>query len=218
MPAILFGAEPTPVRVEAGEFDCPECLQRRPYQRTLVRRSVRFLGAAFPAGRYGEYIECRVCLSTFRPEVLAYDAGDRTPAVAAEYQAALLRILALLVAADGKVRDEELRTVQRIFEGVTGKRLSREEVRAEVEVAGREPTTAARFLARVMGYLNEYGKEQILRGAALVSCCDGELHDREAEVVRRFGSVLRLPAERVAALLRAGGRSRTADSGAGSLR
>ncbi|HEX9108714.1 MAG TPA: TerB family tellurite resistance protein, partial [Longimicrobiales bacterium] len=90
---------------------------------------------------------------------------------------------------------------RRVFRAVTGKLLTRDEVLQEVTDAGHNPMSAARFLARVMGYLNDYGKEQILRAATLVSRCDGELHAREAELVRRLGGVLRLPARRVERIL-----------------
>jgi tellurite resistance protein len=201
MPTILFGTEPNPIRVGRGEFQCPECMTRRSFRRTRVARRLRVLGLSIPAGRYGEYVECETCLCTFRPEVLAYDAGARTPQVVAEYQRAMLRILALMAAADGVIRERELGMVQRIFQALAGKALSREEVLGEVRDVGRTPTTAARFLARVVGCLNEYGKEQIVRGAALVSHCDGELHVREAEVVRRLGAVLKLEPARVERIL-----------------
>lgn len=201
MPTILFGAESSPIRVGQGEFYCPECMARRSYRRTRVGRRLRLLGAILPAGRYGEYVECDECLSTFRPEVLAYDAAERTPTAVAEYQRAMLRILALMVAADGVIREAEVMTVQRVFEAVAGKSLTTQAVLEEVQDAGRTPLTAARFLARVVGFLNEYGKEQVLRAAALVSCSDGELHAHEAEVVRRLGGVLKLPAERVERIL-----------------
>lgn len=201
MPTILFGAEPSPVRIGEGEFDCPECQERHRYHRTRVTRRLRLLGALLPGGTYGEYVECEGCLATFRPEVLAYDAGHRTPETRAEYQVALKRILALMVAADGVIRDPELKTVQGIFHAVTGRWLTRNEVIAEVHDAGRAPMTAARYLARVVGYLNSYGKEQILRGASLVSRCDGDLDRREAEVVRRLGGVMHVPEDVVVGIL-----------------
>lgn len=204
MPSILFGAEPSALRVGQGEFHCPECMGRRVYHRTRVRRRFHFLGALIPAGSYGEYVECQSCMATFRPEVLAYDAGERTPAAVAEYQRAMRRILALMVAADGRIREPEVATVCRIFQAVSGKSLTAEEVLAEIQDTGRNPMGAARYLARVMGYLNDYGKEQILRAAVLVSRSDGELHAREANVVRRLGGVLRLPARRVERILGTG--------------
>lgn len=203
MPSLLFEWEPTPIRRERGEFDCPQCLARRAYQRTEVRRTMRVLGARIPAGRLGEYVECQGCLGTYRPEVLAYDAGERTPAVMTEYQRAIRRVLALMVAADGVIRRPEIGVVQEIFEAVCGIPLSDRDVRDEVDEVRRAPTSVARFLARVVGYVNDYGKEQILRACALVSRCDGELHEREAEMVRRLGGVMHAAPDRVEHILRA---------------
>jgi tellurite resistance protein len=207
MPTILFGTEPNAVRVGEGEFHCPECMTSRPYRRTRVARRLRLLGVPLPLGRYGEYVECAHCQSTFHPEVLAYAVGARTPYAVAEYQRAMRRILALMVAADGVIREREIATMEHIFEAVAGKRLTREEVLAEVTDTARMPTTAARYLARVAGYLNEYGKEQVLRAAALVSLCDGHLDVREQNVVRRLGGVLKLDGGRVDAILAAEPRS-----------
>ncbi len=202
MPTILFGTEPNPMRAGGGEFFCPTCMARRPYQRTEVRRRLRVLAVLrLPAGRLGEYVECGVCLSTFRPEVLAYDAGERTPAVMAEYQRAMKRILALMVAADGVIQPPEIQMVRRVFEDLSGIPLGRQEVLDEVAEVGSSPTSAARYLARVVGYLNDYGKEQVLRAAARVSHADGQLHAREAAVVRRLGGVLHLPPARIDAIL-----------------
>lgn len=205
MPNILFGTEPNPIRVGHGEFFCPHCMETRPYERTDVRRALRLLSVVrLPAGRLGEYVECQHCLSTFRPEVLAYDAGERTPLVMAEYQYAVRRVLALMVAADGVIQPPEVQIVRRIFDDLTGLPLSRDDVLDEVAQVGREPSTAARYLARVVGYLNEYGKEQVLRAAVRVSHADGALDEREAAMVRRLGAVLHLPAERTEAILAAG--------------
>jgi uncharacterized tellurite resistance protein B-like protein len=202
MPSILFGSEPDPIRTGRGEFYCPHCGDRRSYQRTQVRRTLHLLGIKFSSGMIGEYVECDDCLSTFRPEVLAYDAGPNSQAITAEYQRAMKRILALMVAADGVVREPELEVVREIFDSVCGVQLTADDVLEEVEQVRQEPTTAARYLARINGNLNDYGREQILRAAALVSHSDGSLHEREAKMVRHLGAVMRVDPERVADILR----------------
>lgn len=201
MPSLLFASDPWPAHVGSGEFFCPRCMERRAFRRTEVRRRIRILGAPLPGARLGEYVECQGCHATFRPEVLAYDAGEHTGEVIPEYQRAIKRLLALMVAADGRIREPEIGTVREIFEAVCGERLSRAQVVAEVEESRREPTTAARYLARVVGYVNDHGKEQILRAAAMVSRCDGELHEKEAALVRRLARVMAVPADRVERLL-----------------
>ena len=94
MPSLLFGTHPQ--RVERGRFTCPGCATAFAYERIVVRRTFRLLGRPlFAVGRLGEYVECSGCSGTYRPEVLAYDAGDETSVVMAEYQRVVKRLLAL---------------------------------------------------------------------------------------------------------------------------
>lgn len=202
MPSLLFATALEPQRIERGSFSCPHCTDAHPYTRVVVRKTVTIVGIHVPIGKEGEYIECSDCLSTYRPEVLAYDAGQDTPRVLAEYQRALKRVLALLIITDGQIHDDEIDTLQCVFHAVCGEELSRAEVVEEAHAVSREPMTAARYLAQVMGYLNDYGKEQVLRGAAMVSHADGSLHEREANMVRRLAGVMRLDPARTEAVLR----------------
>jgi tellurite resistance protein len=201
MPSFLFETGPDPRRVDRGTFSCPRCAETRRYTRIAVRRSLNVIGLSVPFGTYGEYIECTTCLATYRPEVLACDVGADAPRVLAEYERALKRVLALLVITDGRIDDAEVATVQRIFEAVCGETLSTADVIAEAKLAAREPMTAARFLAQIVGHLNDYGKEQVLRGAALVSHADGSLEAREANMVRRLAAVMHLDPARLDDLL-----------------
>jgi uncharacterized tellurite resistance protein B-like protein len=205
MPSLLFDTTYEPERVNRGTFSCPHCIAERGYARVIVHRSITVIGVHMRFGREGEYIECTGCLSTYRPEVLAYDAGTDAPRVLAEYQRALKRVLALLVITDGRIHEAEIDTVQRVFEAVCGESLSTSEVIDEAKQVSAAPTTAARYLAQVIGHLNDYGKEQVLRGAALVSHADGSLHEREENMVRRLGGVMRLDQARIDAVLHAFG-------------
>jgi hypothetical protein len=201
MPSLLFGASPT--RIERGEFTCPECRDARPYDRVEVRRTIRITARwSVPVGRLGEYVECADCSLTWRPEVLAYDAGDSTATIMAEYQRVVKRLLALMVVTDGVIAEPEIATVQEVFEAVSGRSLGRAEVLQEVQEVVRTPATAARYLASVTGYLNEYGKEQVLRAAAMVSRSDGTVHARERELVVRLGGVMRTEPVRIGRVLR----------------
>lgn len=85
MPSLLFGDSATPRRTASGTFACPQCRGQRAYTRVTVDRAMSLLGVRVPAGRFGEYVECGDCLSTFRPEVLATDAADRGYALMPEY-------------------------------------------------------------------------------------------------------------------------------------
>jgi hypothetical protein len=200
MPSLLFG--PAPERIERGEFTCPACKDLTRYDRVVVRRALTIFGRPVPLGRYGEYIECIACLSTYRPEVLAYDAGQATGHVMAEYQRVMMRLLALMTVTDGIIREAEITTVRDIFEAVSGIEPSRNDVLDETRAVLAMPTSVARYLAGVIGWLNEYGKEQVLRAAAMVSRADGVVHAKERDMVRRLGGVMRADRLRIEVVLK----------------
>lgn len=202
MPSLLFPTGTAPRATSHGTFRCPACRGSHPYTRVVVGRVMRIFAIQLPAGIYGEYIECGTCLSTYRPSALAFDTGEEREGIAAEYERALRRVLALLVISDGHIDDAEITTVQRVYSAVTGAQLSRQAVVDEARDVAEHPTSAARYLSEVVGYLNDRGKEQILRGAALVTGADGYVHESEAEVVRRLGSVMQLDEDRIEYVLR----------------
>jgi uncharacterized tellurite resistance protein B-like protein len=202
MPSLLFPTGTAPRQTGHGTFRCPSCKGAHPYTRVVVGRVMRIFAIQLPAGSYGEYIECGTCLSTYRPAALAFDAGEERADMPAEYERALRRVLALLVISDGHIHEAEVTTVQRVYSAVTGSHLSRAAVIAEAREVSDNPTSAARYLSEVVGYLNDRGKEQVLRGAALVVGADGHVHAAEADVVRRLGSVMQLEDDRIEYVLR----------------
>ena len=197
MPSLLFPTGTAPRPTERGTFHCPACKGSHPYTRVVVGRVMRVFAIQLPAGIYGEYIECGTCLATYRPAVLAFHAGEERADTSAEYERALRRVLALLVVSDGHIHEAEISTVQRVYSAVTGSQLSRAAVIDEAREVAEQPTSAARYLGEVVGYLNDRGKEQVLRGAALVVGADGRVHAAEADMVRRLGAVMQLDEERV---------------------
>lgn len=203
MPSLLFPTGTAPRATERGTFRCPACRGPHPYTRVVVGRVMRIFAIQLPAGIYGEYIECGTCLATYRPAALAFHAGEVHPETPAEYERALRRVLALLIITDGHIDDAEIATMQRVYSAVTGSQLSRAAVLEEARDVAAHPTSAARYLSEVVGYLNERGKEQVLRGAALVVGADGRVHAAEAEMVRRLGAVMQLDEKRVEYVLRA---------------
>jgi zinc ribbon protein len=68
---IIFGRRNRPKVVQRGSFTCPRCGPGREYEHKQVRRwfTLYFI-PIIPLGTAGEYVECRSCAGTFRPEVL----------------------------------------------------------------------------------------------------------------------------------------------------
>ena len=59
--------------MQSGQFYCPRCATLRPYDLLRVSKyfTLYFI-PLFPTSTLGEYVECKVCFTTFKPEVLTY--------------------------------------------------------------------------------------------------------------------------------------------------
>ncbi len=70
---IIFGTKGRAKSVDSGEFFCPNCQQRRPYDYKEVKRyfTLYFI-PLIPMGHLGEYVECGWCNMQFKSEVLQY--------------------------------------------------------------------------------------------------------------------------------------------------
>jgi len=68
---IIFGRKSITGSKGRGEFTCPKCQSKQPYDHKHVRRwfTLYFI-PVFPVATVGEYVECGGCQGTFKPIVL----------------------------------------------------------------------------------------------------------------------------------------------------
>ncbi len=68
----LFGTKSKEKSIGRGEFWCPNCRARRPYQLKEIRRvgTVYFV-PILPMDKQGEFVECEVCGEAFKTRVLS---------------------------------------------------------------------------------------------------------------------------------------------------
>lgn len=68
---IIYGHRPREKVVAEGEFTCPHCQVRRPYQhKRLIRYLTLFFIPTIPLGRLAEKVECQVCFTYFPPDAI----------------------------------------------------------------------------------------------------------------------------------------------------
>ena len=68
---IIFGTRQRLKTIDSGEFYCPQCRTRRPYERKLARPYFAlYFVPVFPVGKGHELIECQACGTKFAPDVL----------------------------------------------------------------------------------------------------------------------------------------------------
>jgi tellurite resistance protein len=191
---IIFGTRGVTYASDRGEFFCPSCGGRRPYEQKRVRRflTLYFLPVV-PLDRLGEYVECQHCKHTFKPAVLADDgARHGTPRFEAEFYAAVKRVMVLVMMADGRIDEEEIETIRLVYGKLASRDVPRSEVDAEVQAARADGRGLRQYLSSVAANLNDPGKETVVRAAFFVAAADGRITDEESALLTELAAALEM--------------------------
>lgn len=177
-----------------GTFFCPQCQSETVYRQVTVRRAVRVAGIDLvPLRRAAEYIECQRCRGTFIPEVLLPEAQSWN-LKPLQLQAAL-RVMLLMMLADGVIADSEVRTVAEVYQSLGGEFLPSSAVLTQAEHARADRRDIDEYLETTALTLNEEGKLTVIRGAYEVAAADGEFQAEERQLMRRIVTLLRPSAD-----------------------
>ncbi len=190
---IIFGTRGVTSSVGRGEFHCPGCDARRPYEHRRVRRffTLYFI-PIIPLDVLGEYVECQHCRDTYKPDVLTYDPTAGRKLFEAEFHAAVKRVMVLMMMADGKVDAEEIETIRQVFGKLSKRDVTQAEVDAEVRAATSEGRGLRQYLASVSGSLNDAGKELVVQAAFFVAAADGKVTDEETALLGELAAALEM--------------------------
>ena len=190
---IIFGTRGVTYSTGRGEFHCPGCDVRRPYQHKRVRRffTLYFI-PIIPLDVIGEYVECQHCRATYKPNVLSYDPRAGKKLFEAEFHAAVKRVMVLMMMADGKIDPEELETIRQVFGKLSKREVGRAEVEAEVEAAKTEGRGLRQYLTSISPNLNDPGKELVVQAAFFVAAADGTVTEEETALLTELATALEM--------------------------
>src|SRR5262249_15597376 len=132
------------------------------------------------------------CAGTFKPAVLSYDPKADEKKLEAEFHAAVKRVMVLMMLADGKIEESEIETIQLVFEKVGKKKLSREDVDKEVSAAKAEGRPLSVYLEKLVGSLNDPGKEAVVKAAFFVATADGHVSEDETRLLAELAAALEM--------------------------
>lgn len=118
-------------------------------------------------------------------------AGEWAEAV----QLAMLRVML----ADGDVDEEEIRTICRVHEEVTGEEVTPDVVRARATIAQSENVDLQAALRGLAPHLTDEAKGAVLRAAVAVAAADGEVEATEKVVISEIATALGLGEEELRA-------------------
>lgn len=192
---IIFGTRGVTYSAGSGDFHCPECRTRLPYSHKRIRRffTLYFI-PVIPLDLHGEYIECQRCRGTYRLDVLNFDPQAEATQFEAEFHRAVKRVMVQMMLADGEVDEEEIEAIRNIYGQLTNAEISADEVRVAISQVRRDRQDISTSLARCAGYLNDNGKEMVVKAAFLVAAADGEFHEEEKALLAEVGQSLGMTA------------------------
>jgi uncharacterized tellurite resistance protein B-like protein len=177
---IIFGTRGLTLTGTSGVFNCPNCGGENPYNERIVRRFFTLYWIPLiPLNRLGDFIECKSCKHAYEQDVLEYNPQGENEAFEAEYEKAMRKSMAIMVLADGKVDDSEVSAMTQIYNSTTGKELSEIAVRNEIEEVRKEGLTINAYLKSINGFVNDAGKEMIVKALLLIAYADGDFDEEE---------------------------------------
>jgi len=187
---IIFGTRGITTTPERGQFQCPICHAEREFGRKRVRRffTLYFI-PVIPLDKIGEYVECRACKGTYKPDVLHLDPDQQKHAEAEFHKAVKLTMIQMLLS-DGSIEESEVETAREVYERLTNAPLDQDAFLSEIERADHDPSALMHTLSRLGGQLNDHGKEMVVRSAYLVAIADGEFHEDEVRFISEVGQAL----------------------------
>ena len=181
--------------MDSGEFHCPNCNTPRTYNKKYVQDwfTLYFI-PTFPVGsKKNEHIECEECSSIYHLDVIDHKPGLNDEEMASEYEKALQNVLCLMIIADNKVEDEEVKTVSDIFNKLTNdKKLSKAQITKTITNLKKDDLTVDEYLKDIRPYLNAEHRELIIKAMYYVAGSDGHLDDRESELLMYTAKVLEM--------------------------
>jgi len=172
-----------------GTFDCPACQKETHYRLVRVWRSVKVGSwSLLPYRKADEYVECRVCFSTYRPDVLLPES--KWWGVKPVHLWASRRVMVLMMMADGVMDESEIRTIRKVYSEIGGEQLPASAIRTEAEHAKADARDLRAFLHAMAPRLNERGKLAVINSAYQVAAADGQFQQEELDLMRELVDVL----------------------------
>ena len=129
---IIFGTKGRSIKMDSGEFHCPNCNTAQEHTiRSMFKIGLHcILSQLFQlVVKKMNILSVNECSSIYHLDVIDHKPGLNDEEMASEYEKALQNVLCLMIIADNKVEDEEVKTVSDIFNKLTNdKKLSKAKI------------------------------------------------------------------------------------------
>ena len=201
---IFFGTKGRAIEIDRGQFHCPNCKIEKNYQKKYVQTwfTLYFI-PIFPMGeKKNEHIECEECENIYHLDVIDYKPGLNEEELESEYEKALKNILCMMIIADKKIKDEEIKFVSGIFNKLTNKKnFPKSQIDKVITQVKKKGLSVDDYLKDVRPYLNSGHRELIVKAMYFVAAWVGNLAKKESELLMETAKVLEMTPAHVKGVL-----------------
>ena len=149
-----------------------------------------------------EHIECEECENIYHLDVIDYKPGLSEEELESEYEKALKNILCMMIIADKKIKDEEIKFVSGIFNKLTNKKnFPKSQIDKVITQVKKKGLSVDDYLKDVRPYLNSGHRELIVKAMYFVAASDGHLAKKESELLMETARVLEMTPAHVKGVL-----------------
>lgn len=189
----IAGIERRATTLGQGIFYCPTCDQERSYEHKVVKKSATFFFIpVMGLGELGRYIECQYCGETFREEVLDYRSDPSADEVEAEFRKAVKYVIVAMSLSDGEMVRSEIQAISSITQELTGHPMTDEELNNLVDQVKKDDNTIVEHLESVALFLNETGKDLVIKALLHVGAADERFDKRELVMIAKASDALNI--------------------------
>ena len=193
----LFSTRSVTISASTGAFRCPECTGSE-YRIQRVRRFFTLsVMPVVPLGLLGEYVECQLCKGTFDPAILDHSHESEHRRFEAAFAEGIKRVMVLMMLADKRVEEAEIKAIIDVFGKVTGRTLTKQDVKREILIARSKGEDLDQYLEGLLGRINNDGKELVVKSAYLIAQADGHIDPTELALLQQIGLTLEMSSAHV---------------------
>lgn len=176
-----------------GVFHCPHCDANQNFRLKTTRPFLTlYFVPVIPIGGLQEFVECQSCREAFESIVLANHmlpsdtpAGQENSTNSSEptFEHDLLHVIALMMVEDGHVTEGEIEVAQRIFENMTDRALSRDQLGNACSQVQQHRLSVLSFLATSASRRTHEEKLLMLQAMFAVAGADGQVTDGRMQAI-----------------------------------
>ena len=188
---IIWGSRVVMSVLRNGEFNCPNCNDRRVYEHKEAKKffTLYFI-PIFPMETLGTFIECRQCSNQYNEKVLQYAPAPSREEMHQAYRNAVIQAMMASAQIDGPATDGRFLALTHQLENFLGSRLEQEEITKLMPSLGTDSAAAVSVLGRIAENLTDSGKEKIFESVYSITAADGGLSEAARQFVRDIGRAL----------------------------